>query len=187
MENGRRHSSNFQKPAGHDVCFKVLKLLRYDETALLGWSDCIHTGYNLAQEPIYYSGWRGVLKVSLEGSSTGGMTKEMFVDTLINIVSGSRDEGVPASYNIYLLASDFKKMAYNEMISDFIKGKNIKTSRIEEVLFVSKEYIDWNSDVFLKMIDRACEASSVFAINFSKLMLEDKVIDVNKCIKKIKI
>lgn len=136
-------------------------------------------------EPRNYPGWNGVLRFSFTEDSRN-LSSELFDGTPINSGSGGGG-GESYQYSLEIFAHDFKKMAYYEMMNDYEKNKKIDKDRINSVLDISNEYVDWNDERFLNIVNDICVREPDYGSELVKNKLERDLPTTTKKKNKLKV
>ncbi len=138
-------------------------------------------GGRVEGEPRSYHGWNAVITFSVTLNSRHSLSSEMFKGTPLNMGSGGTGKGSNGyRYTMDLFAVDFKKMAYGELLNDFISGNELDLDRVSYVLKTSKKYIDWDSEVFLNMVNYIYDKNPILGAEILKEKLEHGITRVDK-------
>ncbi len=181
IANGKKHDELFQDNDVDFDSFKIRSSFSDPRISSLIWRNEI-----CSFEP-NISGWEGIITF-FSTEKTSGHLYKMFIDTPLNIIGGGKNViDFGCQYSFSLLGSDFKKMAFSEMLSDYKNTGAMNIDRIRDVMSTAKEYINWDSELFLNMINAGSAQSEVFAVEVFKERMEDSVMKTDKEIKKIKI
>lgn len=144
------------KPSYSDLQIAAMNSLKWDNKISMSHSAPIGMstnwgGENLAM-PSSCPGWTGKINYRLQDSK--GFASDIFKSTGLNLGSGGSGSGKNMfSFGLVVYAADFKKMAFVSLLEDYVADKKLDFIRIQYVLDIATNFIEWDNQVFIEMIE----------------------------------